>query len=202
MFDQNGTGWTGIGEADSQHDIFRWNISGKTLTTAFLKTDGAKIDQYDRYEILELSDKYLKVESDEGVRLFERIDSASGDNPGTEIGNINLIVGKWGLVNEIQKSIFGIYEGVDDGIWIWEFNQDGTGSWFYPENKTLETGRYHVSFKDEIKILTIIEHDSDYNNDDIKRWQITELSPNKLKLYRKEVEDVVWEQWLEFKRIQ
>ena len=42
MFDQNGTGWTGIGEADSQHDIFRWNISGKTLTTAFLKTDGAK----------------------------------------------------------------------------------------------------------------------------------------------------------------
>lgn len=53
-------------------------FSGQTLTTAFLKTDGAEIGQYDRSEILELSDKYLKVESVEGVRLFERIDSASG----------------------------------------------------------------------------------------------------------------------------
>lgn len=226
MFDQNGTGWTGIGEADSQHDIFRWNISGKTLTTAFLKTDGAEIDQYDRYEILELSDKYLKVESDEGVRLFERIDSASGDNPGTEIGNAELLVGKWDCTTEtlfdLNTNEFYNTSDFDDHITI-RFHADGTGQlWRTYED---QGGCFEEKFKyslhgSKIKITLYpnMEYDDDWleyseDNRDITiydGWNIKELTTTKLHLhlYIKEIpsyEDVgYWEGDMNriFKRIE
>ncbi len=207
MFDQNGTGWTGIGEADSQHDIFRWNISGKTLTTAFLKTDGAKIDQYDRYEILELSDKYLKVESDEGVRLFERIDSASGDNPGTEIGNAKLLVGKWDCTTETSLDLITnhLYSNSDfAGHLTIRFNADGTGQLWrtyqdqedgghydHTDNYT-EKFQYSVNgSKIKITLYPNMEYDDDWlecseDNRNITiydGWNIKELTTTKLHLH-------------------